>query len=195
MFSMFLCGSIFAQLKSDRFRFMKKAVMILFCVISQLTAFAQNGVLEYLYFYNAGVTALEKEKYILADSMFSASINISRTSEAYFNRALVKLKLGSHESFCNDMYMATANGDTNARYIFLGQCTLNDTIYRDSSGKDFLKIVALHKYDAIIDVVTRDNFGNEYWQYPLDTTAFSSADSAEFMKNELMPMFPGGEQG
>lgn len=174
--------------------FLITTILFVFCDL----IFAQKELFIATRYYNEGVEMLENNKFSESDSLFTLSLELDRTVDAYYNRALVRKKLGDDEGFCNDMFMATAQGDWNARNIFLSYCSVIDTIYPDknaleNNGSSEIKLFAKRKYGSNTDIITIDSLGNKLWGYLNDTIPFSKEDSIAINKTEQMPSFPGGE--
>lgn len=162
---------------------LEKLSIIIFCVLAScILAYAQNDAATD--YYNSGIELFKKGEYRSADSLFTLSLNKYSASDAFANRAIARLRLGNEEGFCNDIYMATANGDSSARNLFLKKCTVNDTTYFDTKTR----IIARHKYDSIKDSIIIDSSGRKFWYNPVDTLPGDS-----FVLS--MPVFPGKEEG
>lgn len=129
-----------------------------------------------------------KGDYLSADSLFTLSLNKYSATDAFANRAIARLKLGNEEGFCTDLYMATANGDSSARSLFLKKCTFNDTTYFGTKTR----IIAKHKYDSTQDSIIIDSLGQTFWYNTTDTLPM---DHIAISKTEVMPVFPGKEDG
>jgi TonB family protein len=154
---------------------------------------AQSDYLISVEFYNAGIDLFNRGNYASADTAFTRSLNKCPSAETYYNRAMTRKKLGSMEGFCNDMYMATANGDSLSKMIFINKCTTTDTIYHGSHA--VAKIVASHTYDSNEDIITTDTSGKLNWNSGEDTIAFSCSDTSMLLKTQVRPVFPGNEEG
>ncbi len=171
-----------------------KSLISFFCIYFLLPGcicLAQNEVVTATNYYNSGVELLNKGEYLLADSLFTLSLNKYYAVDAFLNRAITRKRLGNEEGYCNDLYMATANGDEEARNAFLKKCTLNDTTYFD--GKT--RIMAQHKYGSNKDSIIIDSLGKKSWHNVVDTVPLSPEDTLALYKSEIMPMFPGKEEG
>jgi protein TonB len=86
--------------------------------------------------------------------------------------------------------MATANGDTVAKMLFLNLCTINDTIHL----KTKTKIIAKHKFDPLTETILIDSSGNKWTYYEDDSLTLSEKDTLKLPKSIVMPSFPGGEE-
>jgi TonB family protein len=166
------------------------SVLGVYFLLKNSSCLAQNDVLTAANYYNSGVELLKKGEYLMADSLFTLSLNKYYAVDAFLNRAITRKKLGNEEGFCNDIYMATANGDSQARNVFLKKCTVNDTTYFD--GKT--RIIAQHKFDSNKDSIIIDSLGNKTWYDVVDTIPLlSHDDTLALYKTEILPMFPGKE--
>jgi len=166
-------------------------VLCIYFLLANSNCLAQNDIVTATNYYNSGVESLNKGEYLLADSLFTLSLNKYYAVDAFINRALARKKLGNEEGFCNDIYMAMANGDSEARNVFLKKCTVNDTTYFD--GKT--RIIAQHKYDSNKDSIIIDSLGNKTWYNVADTSPLHHDDTLALDKSEIMPVFPGKEAG
>jgi len=169
----------------------KRIIFItLYFLLINYSCFAQSDAEAATKYYNSGVEFFKQGKYQLADSFFTLSLNKYRAVDAFFNRAVTRKKIGNVEGYCNDIYMATANGDKVARDAFLKECTMNDTTYFD--GK--IRIMAQHKFGTIKDSIIVDSLGRKFWFNAVNPVR-DSLDDTLAIYTETMPVFPGGDIG
>lgn len=179
---------------------MRKIISLTICLMLFNLSFCigQNHVLKAIDYYNNGVDFLTKGDNRSADSLFTLSIDLDYTVEAFYNRSLARKRLGDTEGYCKDIFMATANGDPEAKALFLNSCTVNDTTYLDSNDSSTskelaikTKISAKRKHDSNTDIIIIDSLGNEFWSNEVDSAIFKAQDKDSIIQR--MPSFPGAE--
>lgn len=82
--------------------------------------------------FNSGKDAFETNKFKSADSLFTLSISISQTADAYFNRALSRQKLKDTKGACMDLWNAYYLGHNEAKIYFNESCAVMDTLFKDA---------------------------------------------------------------
>lgn len=102
------------------------------------------------FFYQEGVKAAHLNKYSVADSLFTLSLNIQPHPDAYFNRAAIRLRLGNQKGYCEDLACASAIGDAESLSAFCLKCGRADTV-RSTAG-------VLQSWQARYTVNYRCNF-------------------------------------
>lgn len=179
-----------------------KSISIVFLgvLLNGYVTHGQENITNSLIYYNQGIDSLNAGNYQSADSLFTLSLNFESSPNTFFNRALARKKLENMEGFCNDIFMATAHEDAEARMLFLKLCTNTDTTFFDSSSaatsKELAfttKVTAKRKYDSNKDIIVIDAQGNQEWSYEVDSAQYKLRDSLNLVV-EQMPSFPGGEQ-
>ncbi len=175
---------------------------IVFVLSNFMSVEAQKIASTANFYYNSGLEFLHDGDFVSADSLFTLALNMYPDVDGYFNRALARKKLGNESGFCGDIFLATANGDSAARIIFLMKCTVADTIFLDSKDNIVdrnvsvkIKIIAKRKFDSNTDIIVIDSMGKEIWSNVINTTPLLPEDSIELFKTEYMPSFYGGEEG
>lgn len=83
-------------------------------------------------FFDLGKSAFNKNKFKSADSLFTLSLSISQTADAYFNRALSRQKLKDTKGACMDLWNAYYLGHNEAKIYFNEACAVMDTLFKDA---------------------------------------------------------------
>lgn len=172
---------------------------VLFIVLISVSAsFGQNAKIATKY-YNQGALAFEKGNYKLADSLYTLSLDSHPYSDAYFNRAVCRQKLGDVKGFCYDLFACSKAGDKEAKELFWKRCGNQDTIYHEFHGNLDSDSVTLAQKEIIESSQYIDHYF--YYKYNFKEELIISY----FIKNgdtiflgglELFPPeFPGGESG
>lgn len=144
--------------------------------------------------YDKGVQYYNKNKFKIADSLFTESIKLKPHKDTYFNRGVARYKLNDIKGFCFDMEKVAKYGDKEAGKIFDDNCIridtayydLNDSIVDQSSFKTF-QVIKRRKYEDLITVKSYDRNNNELAEF------YINAGDTIHGKVEISPQFPGGE--
>lgn len=72
----------------------------------------------------------DEGNYIMADTIYSRVIRKNATSEAYYNRALTKLKLGNELDYCKDLYNASKLKSQDAQVKYDESCLKYDSLFK-----------------------------------------------------------------
>jgi TonB family protein len=143
-------------------------------------------------YYNKAIKYYSEDDFPNAEKYFTLSLDQYWAVDAFYNRALTRIKMGNERGYCEDLYMATANGDSATRSMFLKDCTINDTSHFENK----IRIMAHHIYDSIIDSVIIDLLGNAKWYNSTDNYyLIKSNDAIQSKYSYRMPSFPGEENG
>lgn len=173
---------------------MKYYLSILFGLID-LISFAQitDKSLEY---YNAANQAVSQRQYILADSLYTKSLELNRHPDTYYNRAMVRKKNNDLSGYCSDLGSAASLGDTISNQEFWINCGKIDTSYFDDknilSNKNNYNHFEITKkciYTQNIRFQKIDRDKNFLLNYNVidNDTLFESGTELK------LPSFPGGE--
>lgn len=84
---------------------------------------------------NEAKKAFSKKRYRAADSLYSLSINLKATEEAYVNRAACRKQFNDKKGCCMDLYTAANNGSKEGLALFREECSKTDTLYKDAENK------------------------------------------------------------
>lgn len=146
----------------------------------------------YLMHYNNGLMLMEQKEYDKAIEKFTFAIDMIGHPDAYFNRALAYLRVGSRVNFCKNMKMARMLGDKEADDIYCLKCIKKDTLYFDKLGQVTSKINSykiesreISLFDSTISkmVYERDSLG--FYLLPIYKTIRARVDNL----NIVLPMF------
>ncbi len=83
-------------------------------------------------FFDLGKSAFNKNKFKSADSLFTLSLSISQTADAYFKRALSRQKLKDTKGACLDLWNAYYLGHNEAKIYFNETCAVMETLFKDA---------------------------------------------------------------
>lgn len=184
----------------------KHIAVVLFFLVS-LVSQAQKKDSSNFYF-KEGFNAFQFRKFKMADSLFSLSIKIRPSIDAYFNRAASRERLGSKKGFCEDISEAAKLGDIEARGIFCQSCgKATDTSYfaNDNTKSDryhyyYYKVKFISEYvpnfDLNIISSKIETKVNEDLAKSIDNTykAKFGPDKDGICNNaEVPPTFTGGD--
>jgi tetratricopeptide (TPR) repeat protein len=124
---------------------MKNSFIILGLLFISATTFSQT-------YYQKGILYFNNGEYTKADSLFTLAIGILPFTDAYYNRAITRLKLNNMQGFCCDLRKA-AEDDKEAKALYQKECLTIDTIYHSESfavsnnkSYSYLEIVQKEKY-------------------------------------------------
>jgi|ERR1051326_1632041 TonB family protein len=146
-------------------------------------------------YYNAGVKALQKNSFQLADSLFTLAIKQGdHNADVYVNRAIARKKTGNYSCYCTDLLKGIDQQDKEATSAFWKDCAKKDSM-SCSNSKILIR-------DTLATLIHIDSILNEknisiYNIKGLKTcfsiskngkdTIFSLSPSLE------LPSFPGGD--
>ncbi len=134
--------------------------IILLLFISASTSYGQDKKNATKY-YDQGALAFEKGNYKLADSLFTLSLDFHPFSDAYFNRAVCRQKLGDVKGFCFDIFACSKAGDKEAKKLFWKRCGNQDTIYYEFHGNlDSDSITSAKK-----EIIESSQYIDHYYYY------------------------------
>jgi hypothetical protein len=105
-------------------------VLITFCTLI-INSYSQS-VKQGDEFFNQGVTALNNKQYLLADSLFSLSINVFEREDAFVNRAIARKVIGDIDGYCCDVEYASRWNDKQIKYVFEKDCCSIKEFFYDS---------------------------------------------------------------
>ncbi|MBA2612483.1 MAG: energy transducer TonB [Bacteroidetes bacterium] len=179
-------------MKTLTFKFLPAYLLLCF-LCSGTTIFAQAGkALEY---YNAGTKAYGKKKYRAADSLFTLSINLKATTDAYVKRAASRQKLNDKKGACMDLSSAANMGSKDGLVLFREDCSKTDTVYKDaaqnkSDATNFVTKEAIETCELLgsYDYIKYNHKGEILLSY------YKSGNDTVFRQGSemSMPEFPGG---
>lgn len=127
-------------------------------------------------YFDAGIKVLEKAEFRKADSLFSISIKLIETYDAYFNRAIARMGLNNIEGSCGDLLiMSDVFNDTESSQLYNTRCCLMvDTVY----------------YNSKYEIVDREQFRNyrirRVHKYSGDTTISYHRKNGNFGKQAIV---------
>ena len=87
-----------------------------------------------LEFYDAGNAAFKKNNFKAADSLFTLSLQLRPSPDAYYNRAQCKRKFRDMQDYCIDMESAANMDDIQAKRLFWKGCAKMDTILKKANN-------------------------------------------------------------
>jgi len=76
--------------------------------------------------FQSAMNELNMNDFEAADSLFSLSIYMKPTSEAYMNRAKIRYYYKDMVGYCSDMYNASAMGESQATQLYAKRCSTYD---------------------------------------------------------------------
>jgi hypothetical protein len=118
-----------------------KSILTILLSFSLSASFGQFGYQsnfkEAVDYFKLGVAQFNKTNYKIADSLFTRSLSLQQSKDAYFNRAITRLILNDTCSACKDLLISSdAYFDKNAYKLYSKFCIQNvDTIYSDKNHK------------------------------------------------------------
>lgn len=178
------------------FIYSKKQVLTVFVLIACLEIANAQNKKEHMAF-EQGVIAFSEQRYILADSLFSIALNYKKQPDTYFNRGMVRRKIGDEKGFCLDIRQAALMGDKDAKKLYYILCSQRDTVYYNEEDKPTQDIKRCISYEIIEratyeDVVSKRKNSSDtagYFSIPCYDSSiviFTKDPAAE------LPTFPGG---
>lgn len=78
----------------------------------------------------------EEGNYIMADTIYSRIIRKYSTNEAFYDRALTKLKLGNELDYCKDLYKAMGLKSQDALIKYNESCLKYDSLFKAMKEKE-----------------------------------------------------------
>ncbi len=127
-------------------------ILIIFCSIN-IKAQNDNGAINKIAsdFYNQGVAAFENGQFKEADSLFTKSLFITYSNDAFFNRALTRLLLSDTCKACDDLKTAgEVFNDNEALKIYSSYCLRKcDTTYYDKQHKKLFSPIDYKYYEEL----------------------------------------------
>lgn len=188
---------------------MKRVLFIILILIS-LTSFAQKKKKANLpdVLYKLGLEAFEKNDFILADSLFTLSLEMDPTANTYFSLAVTKHKLGDICGYCNNILHASNYGDKEAAKLYSSNCETTKKKYYEENinyysvirtekcnetreHRFFIKEDNTEKYGFYI-VDSLDNFVvKEFESFPIIDSVL---DQIVFIITDQSPEYIGGEE-
>ena len=159
--------------------------IVFFCVVFNsidLSAQLNHGFID---LYAQGLEEYKNERWSLADSLFTESLNLWPNENTYYNRALTRFQLSDAKRGCEDVTKAVLLGDSASGYYYCKYCGVIDTIYRNAAGTIVRNKKSAEK--RIIQLRSNDSL-------LIDSTVFNLWPHQEiFTIVDEMPSFPGGE--
>jgi len=154
---------------------MRKKIIFISLLILAISSFGQNIISTDL--YDKGVEYFNKNDFKTADSLFTASVELSPNIDAYYNLALSKLKSGDTCNFCLNLKKASILGDGPSTKYYNNFCSNNSdrwlNLYKKSDSVYLVVIKTNPNPDAFLNLaLTEAKLGNkcEFCQY-LDSAA------------------------
>lgn len=112
-----------------------KRVFFVILILTSLSSFAQRKrrVTDPDVLHKLGVKAYESKDFLLADSLFTLSLEIDPDANTYFSLAVTKHKLGDTCGYCYNMLNAFNYGDKEAvKFYFLNCYTSKKKLYNEN---------------------------------------------------------------
>lgn len=148
-------------------------------LITGATCFSQNEA-QALKLYEEGVVQFRLEKYKLADSLFTASLDLNPAATTFFGRGAARYNFSNVRGYCSDMSRASYYGDEEAKKQYASKCVIVDTVFnnmkapqRHLSKRVDYREVTRGIYNDIATIKPYDKKGNqlaEFFIYKKDTT-------------------------
>jgi periplasmic protein TonB len=166
---------------------MTKTVILLIFLWISLGAYCQN-------LFEKGGLLLKNGEYAKADSVLSLAIEASPFLDAYYNRAIARMKMNKMEGFCADIYKASTYNDKESENLYKQYCTEIDSInYTDrfevvENRSDYLEIITKGKYLDMTEGLVYDGKNSLIAKYNIHD------DFKFFSLTPIMPEFPGGQK-
>ena len=170
----------------DRLLMIKIALLWTFSLITQIT-FSQT-------LYNKGILFQQNGDYVKADSMYTLAIEALPLGDAYYNRAIARLKMNNMKGFCSDIKQASTYNDIEAENLHKQYCLNIDTIYYTEAFEKvknksyYLEIIRQEKYYDLTEGFVFDKKENLIAKYQIQNN-FKC-----FGLTPDMPEFIGGEK-
>jgi len=164
----------------------KIALLWTFSLITQIT-FSQT-------LYNKGILFQQNGDYVKADSMYTLAIEALPLGDAYYNRAIARLKMNNMKGFCSDIKQASTYNDIEAENLHKQYCLNIDTIYYTEAFEKvknksyYLEIIRQEKYYDLTEGFVFDKKENLIAKYQIQNN-FKC-----FGLTPDMPEFIGGEK-
>lgn len=181
---------------------MKNYLLVALCFIFATAGNAQKNDKN----FELGVNSFQAGDYKQAVVYFSASIERYPATNAIVNRAICYYYLGDTCKFCNELKMASGQGDAKAKDLYQQNCTrtmlrpkVPDTIKKQASEAQHLQVIYHRCHDSVVNIVFSD--GKKTWSRELTEFMHESNDVTNATKDiegeiftivENMPEFPGG---
>lgn len=148
---------------------MLKKIIFISLLFLSTSGFAQdltNAYLNSLNLYDKGVTNYKKNKFKIAASYFTSSVEEYPNVDAYYNLALVKLKLGDTCRYCHNLKKASMMGDTAAGRYYNKFCSFRAdellNFYKTSDSSISAAIKANPSANAYLDMaITQGKLGDK----------------------------------
>jgi len=87
-----------------------------------------------LKYYQEGNKAANIGQLLLADSLYTLSINLEPNHDTYFNRAIVRRKLKDINGYCLDLGSSSSLNDNEANHLYWRDCGTIDSAFLDKEG-------------------------------------------------------------
>ncbi|MDP1803190.1 MAG: energy transducer TonB [Bacteroidota bacterium] len=179
-------------MKNFNFKHLPASLLLCFLCFATNSSAQAGKALE---LFNQGNKAHSKKKYRAADSLFTLSINLKATSQAYVNRAATRKKLNDNKGYCMDLWTATNMFNKEATVLFSEDCSKTDTLYKDANQKitdnsNYVFKEAISSCELIgsydyIKYNTKNEIVLSYYKMGKDTIYRQGSEMT-------MPEFPGG---
>lgn len=145
--------------------------------------------------YNEGIAQYNLKNYLVADSLFGASLKLHPDKDTYFNRALCNGKAGNRVAYCFNLVFADWKGKVEARTLYMKGCGRIDSSY-----------VKLNQWEAEHDIFSQvftysfcDSVQLQFvrtWASQIDPTkgqdSLSRASEISLSGIKQQAEFPGG---
>lgn len=174
------------------YKIFKSVLFISF--FSPILVFSQSKKAEEV--FEEAVKSFNAGKYEQADSLFTLSLNIEPSREAYYNRAITRGKKADRNGYCRDLATASSLRDKRATRMYLKSCGKIDTTltwYRKDNLIDSMSFRTLKYYlnDSVLFVFDgKKNQVDALHLYSKNETGISSDSVLKVV--ETNAEFPGG---
>lgn len=125
--------------------FNMKSFLLFASILLGLNFTANTQNLKYQLYIDLAIEEMTLSNFAGADSLFTTSIEINPSVEAYFNLALSKLNQKDECGFCKNMYMASFYGDHEA-----------DSLYNNFCITEYKMLAS--KYDSLIAPIANKQY-------------------------------------
>lgn len=145
-------------------------------------------------YYDQGTQYLQNGDYAKADSMLTLAIEAIPFGDAYYNRAIARMKMNDMAGFCIDIKKATSYNDKEAEKLHIQYCLDIDTInYSDTyeiveNISSLIEIVIKEKYYDLTEGFVYDQKDNQIARYRIQN------NYKWYGLVPDMPEFEGGEK-
>jgi TonB family protein len=114
--------------------------------------------------FQSAMNELNMNDLVAADSLFSLSIYLKPSAEAYMNRAKIRYYFQDMIGYCSDVYNASKMGDSQATQLYERRCSMYDPDVKAINTT--VKPAQLPEFDSFYGKLT--DYIAEYLIYPAE---------------------------